>query len=69
MTAGEIAARFECSWPTTTRHLRSLVDAGLIRVEPEGRRRIYSLDRERLRRVTGEWLANFSKSSLVDPTV
>jgi DNA-binding transcriptional ArsR family regulator len=32
MTSGEIAARFDCSWPTTTRHLRILEDAGLVHV-------------------------------------
>ena len=59
MTAGEIADRFECSWPTTTRHLKRLVDAGLVRVEPEGRERRYRLERETLARVAGGWLAAF----------
>ena len=59
MTAGEIAARFECSWPTTTRHLRRLERAGLVRVEKAGRERIYRLDAERLQRVAGAWLALF----------
>jgi DNA-binding transcriptional ArsR family regulator len=56
MTAGEIAGRFGCSWPTTTRHLRVLEDAGLVRVEKRGRERIYRLDRERLEDVAGGWL-------------
>ena len=59
MTAGEIAARFDCSWPTTTRHLNVLLEAGLVHREHEGRRRIYRLDRVRLREVTSSWLANF----------
>jgi DNA-binding transcriptional ArsR family regulator len=59
MTAGEIAARFECSWPTTTRHLRRLERAGLVRVEKAGRERIYRLDSERLQRVAGAWLELF----------
>ena len=59
MTAGEIAARFECSWPTTTRHLRRLERAGLVRVEKAGRERIYRLDTERLQRVAGAWLGMF----------
>jgi len=59
MTAGEIAARFECSWPTTTRHLRRLERAGLVRVEKAGRERIYRLDAERLQRVAGAWLGLF----------
>lgn len=59
MTAGEIAARFDCSWPTTTRHLRRLEDAGLVRVEREGRERIYRLERDTLRGVVGDWLDAF----------
>jgi DNA-binding transcriptional ArsR family regulator len=62
MTAGEIAGRFACSWPTTTRHLRQLEAAGLVVVEKSGRERLYRLDVERVRRVAGEWLAWFSRS-------
>jgi DNA-binding transcriptional ArsR family regulator len=61
MTAGEIAERFACSWPTTTRHLRLLEDAGLVHVEKRGRERIYRLDQERLRRVTHRWLEPFEQ--------
>jgi DNA-binding transcriptional ArsR family regulator len=56
MTAGDIAARFECSWPTTTRHLRRLETAGLVRVEQVGRERIYCLASDHLRAVVGRWL-------------
>jgi DNA-binding transcriptional ArsR family regulator len=59
--AGEIARRFACSWPTTTRHLRVLREAGLVRVEREGRERFYELDRRRLRRVVGGWLGSFER--------
>jgi DNA-binding transcriptional ArsR family regulator len=58
-TAGELAARFEHAWPTTTRHLRVLEDAGLLRHEKRGRTRVYTLDRERLALV-GEWLGWFA---------
>jgi DNA-binding transcriptional ArsR family regulator len=61
MTAGEIAARFECTWPTTSRHLGQLRDAGLVRVERRGRERVYALDRERLERVAGRWLGHFAE--------
>ncbi len=54
--AGEIAKRFACSWPTTSRHLRKLEDAGLVRVESEGRERFYVLDSERLERVGAGWI-------------
>jgi DNA-binding transcriptional ArsR family regulator len=59
MTAGEIASRFACSWPTTTRHLRILESAGLVRVKKQGRERVYQLDRERLLTVTSGWFAAF----------
>ena len=61
MTAGEIARRFSCSWPTTTRHLRVLEDAGLVRVEKKGREREYRLDVSRLSSVAGGWLEWFSR--------
>lgn len=59
MTAGEIAERFSCSWPTTSRHLRVLQGAGLLRVERQGREWIYALETERLRQVVGGWLRHF----------
>ena len=62
-TAGEIAARFEHKWPTTTRHLRVLEDAGLLRQEKRGRTRVYTLDRNRLALVT-EWLRWFETDTL-----
>ena len=62
MTAGEIAARFECSWPTTTRHLRVLEHAGLVTVEASGRERWYTLERGRLLDVTSRWFGWFADS-------
>jgi DNA-binding transcriptional ArsR family regulator len=56
MTAGDLAARFSHSWPTTSRHLAHLVRAGLIVVRRDGRERHYVLDRERLRRLLTLWL-------------
>ncbi len=60
MTAGEIANRFDCTWPTTTRHLRLLERAGLVRVEKSGRERLYVLDDARLQAVVGGWLTWFA---------
>jgi len=57
-TAGELAARFEHAWPTTTRHLRVLEDAGLLRHEKQGRTRVYALDRQRLA-LLSDWLGWF----------
>jgi DNA-binding transcriptional ArsR family regulator len=59
MTAGEIAKRFACSWPTTTRHLRLLEAAELVRVEKRGRERVYCLETKRLLQVTTGWLEPF----------
>ena len=59
MTAGQIAERFSCSWPTTTRHLKVLREAGLVRVEKQGRERIYVLEQPRLQDVVGGWLRWF----------
>jgi DNA-binding transcriptional ArsR family regulator len=56
MTAGEIAGRFACRWPTTTRHLRILETAGLVRVEKRGRERVYRLEAKRLLGITSGWL-------------
>jgi DNA-binding transcriptional ArsR family regulator len=58
-TAGEIASRFEHKWPTTTRHLRVLEDAGLLHQEKRGRTRVYTLDKNRLALLT-EWLGWFN---------
>ncbi len=58
MTAGDIAARFSHSWPTTTRHLGVLEEAGLVTVEQSGRTRVYRTQLERLALVR-EWLAWF----------
>lgn len=60
MSAGSIADRFACSWPTTTRHLRVLEAAKLVLVEKRGRERIYKLNREQLGRVLGDWLGVFT---------
>jgi DNA-binding transcriptional ArsR family regulator len=59
MAAGSIAKRFSCSWPTTTRHLRVLEDAGLVRVERVGREWQYVLESQRLQQVIGGWLRHF----------
>ena len=55
MTAGEIAKRFSCKWPTTSRHLRRLRDAGLLAVEKDGRERTYVLRKDRLESIAVDW--------------
>jgi DNA-binding transcriptional ArsR family regulator len=56
VTAGDLAARFEQSWPTTTRHLAVLVDSELITVRRSGRERLYGVSRDRLVGGLGLWL-------------
>ena len=63
MTAGQIAERFSCTWPTTTRHLKVLEAAGLIRVEKHGRERVYHLEKERLTAVIDGWTQWFREKS------
>jgi DNA-binding transcriptional ArsR family regulator len=46
--AGDIAAGFAMSAPAISQHLKTLREAGLVRVEKSGRERIYSLDPEGL---------------------
>lgn len=43
-TSGEIADRFESSWPTISRHLSVLRDAGLVLSEKSGQQVIYELN-------------------------
>ena len=66
MTAGEIVERFSCSWPTMTRHLQILEEAGLIHVEKVGRERRYILNRQKLRKVVGGWLNWFEEEKLYE---
>lgn len=62
MSAGDVAARFSHAWPTTTRHLRVLERAGLVRFERQGRKRVYRVEHARLRLVT-EWLTWFDRAA------
>jgi DNA-binding transcriptional ArsR family regulator len=55
MTAGDIAGRFAHAWPTTTRHLRVLEEAGLVVQERQGRNRVYRVDHTRLG-LMREWI-------------
>jgi len=60
MSAGEIAGRFTHSWPTTSRHLRVLEQAGLIALEKQGRTRVYRVQEAKLRLVQ-DWLRWFQQ--------
>ena len=64
VVAGEIAERFACTWPTTSRHLGILREAGLVSVERQGRERFYVLERDRLKGTVGEWLGWFDNKEI-----
>jgi DNA-binding transcriptional ArsR family regulator len=44
LTSGEIADRFDSSWPTISRHLAVLRDAGLVMTERRGQEIRYELN-------------------------
>jgi ArsR family transcriptional regulator, repressor of sdpIR and other operons len=44
LTSGDIADRFQSSWPTISRHLAVLRDAGLVVTERRGQEILYELD-------------------------
>jgi DNA-binding transcriptional ArsR family regulator len=65
MAAGEIAARFRHSWPTTTRHLQVLEEAGLVTATQQGRVRFYQANYSPLERVE-QWLRWFDQKQTTD---
>jgi DNA-binding transcriptional ArsR family regulator len=56
LPSGYLAKRFTHSWPTTTRHLRVLEEAGVVSVRVEGRNCWYRLERDYVQKVVGGWL-------------
>ena len=59
MTAGDIVSRFSYAWPTMTRHLQQLEQAGLISVDKKSREQYYTLNAARLNGVMNNWLKWF----------
>ena len=59
-SVGELVARVGLSQPGTSKHLRVLREAGLVRVRPEAQRRRYELAPEPLAEVD-EWLAPYRR--------
>ncbi len=57
-TAGELAALLPIARPGVSRHLRVLLDAGLVEARREAQRRIYSLRLEPLAEID-HWLARY----------
>src|SRR5215831_12248260 len=56
LPSGYLAARFSHSWPTTSRHLKVLEEAGLVVVRRERRGSNYRLNREHVEHVVTGWL-------------
>lgn len=68
MSAGDIAALFEHSWPTTSRHIRVLQSAGLVSSERVGRSRLYRIETQRLG-IVRDWLNwFFTNPNGLEPT-
>ncbi|QKJ31191.1 helix-turn-helix transcriptional regulator [Mucilaginibacter mali] len=61
MTAGDIVSRFSYAWPTMTRHLQQLEQAGLISVDKKSREQYYTLNTPRLNEVMNNWLKWFKE--------
>lgn len=57
-TAGELADALPIARPGASRHLRVLLEAGLVDVRPEAQRRIYTLRPEALVEVD-QWLGGY----------
>jgi DNA-binding transcriptional ArsR family regulator len=66
LTSGAIAARFDCSWPTTSRHLRVLEEAGLVQALLRGRERVYQLQTDQLRTLTSGWIDRFAEEEAAE---
>jgi DNA-binding transcriptional ArsR family regulator len=62
MTAGDIVKRFSYAWPTITRHLQQLEEAGLISSDKVSREQYYSVNDTYLTSIVGKWLNWFNDS-------
>ena len=60
MPAGEIVDSFEYKWPTITRHLQQLEQAGIISVTKNGTQNLYEFNREMMNHVLENWLKWFN---------
>jgi DNA-binding transcriptional ArsR family regulator len=58
---GAIVDDLPLSQPQVSKHLRVLSEVGLVRCRAEGRRRLYSLEPERLRPMH-DWLAKYAQA-------
>jgi ArsR family transcriptional regulator len=61
LPAGEIAARFDVTWPSISHHLSVLKEAGLVLVRREGQTLIYSLNATVLQETLAEMMGWFAR--------
>ena len=61
LTAGEIAGRFPMTAASVSHHLSVLKDAGLVKVERNGRNQIYSLESTIFQELIQEMMELFGK--------
>ncbi|MGZ4168324.1 MAG: ArsR/SmtB family transcription factor [Solirubrobacteraceae bacterium] len=59
-TVGELTAELGLSQPGTSKHLRTLREAGLVRVRVDAQRRVYELDPAPLAELD-DWLAPYRR--------
>lgn len=60
-SVGELVDALPLTQPAVSKHLRLLKEAGLVRVQPQARRRLYSLDPGPLREVDA-WLQPYRRA-------
>jgi len=62
LSVGEVVDRLEgrVNQPTVSHHLKKLEEAGLVRFHREGRRRLYTLNQERLAVCCGQLVNRFA---------
>jgi DNA-binding transcriptional ArsR family regulator len=60
LTVGEISERLQLSQPQTSKHLRTLNEAGLVVVQPRANKRIYKLNPEPFREID-IWLETYQQ--------
>ncbi len=60
LSVGDLVERLGLTQPQTSKHLRVLRDAGLVRVEQQAQRRIYAVDPGPMAELD-EWLAPYRR--------
>jgi DNA-binding transcriptional ArsR family regulator len=60
LPVGSVVERLKLRQPQVSKHLRALMDAGLVEVRPEAQRRIYALRAQPLKDLD-HWLARYRR--------